>query len=148
MNHPACHLADAIVTATASIATIAPLLAATPNSELLLLLLPLLGSVLMSGAAIMLNPEPETRKIVIGRSIIALLFGVTAPQLLGMFFERFDPVQIKPAVLVLLGAAFAFVAYIVSRSFFSQAYSRAAALAKIAADEIERRAGISTDKKT
>jgi hypothetical protein len=144
MNHPVCQISDIIaVFVTVVTATAAPLvLAAAPNSELLLLLLPLLGSLLMTGSAILLNPEIETRKIVVGRSIIALLFGVAGPHIIAMFLKSFDPTAITPVILVLVGAMVAFASYILSRPFFDQAYSRAESIAKSTADEIERRAGI------
>lgn len=140
--NPVCHIPDILaVFATVITATVAPLIVADaePNSKLLLLLLPLLGSLIMTGAAILLNPEPETRRIVIGRSIIAVLFGVAAPQILAMFWGKFNPKVIEPVLLVIVGSIFAFVAYIGSRPFFNEAYKRSAMLARMAQDEAMRR---------
>jgi hypothetical protein len=108
---------------------------------MVLLLLPLIGSMFASGAAILLNPEPETRRIVIGRSIIALVIGIAGPQLLGMAWDKFDATTIKPVILLLIGFVFAAVAYILSRPFFAQAYARSSATAA----ELLRRANIPKD---
>lgn len=148
MNHPACHIADiAVVFFTVLSAAISPVvLAASPNSEVMLLLLPMLGALLASGAGILLNPQPETRRIVIGRSIIALVFGVAGPQIIGEFWPKFDAATIKPVFLLIGGFLVAGLAFLLSRPLFAQAYSRADAIAKIAADEVERRAGIDSSK--
>lgn len=148
MNHPVCHIADvAVVFFTVLASAISPvILAASPNSEVMLLLLPMLGALLASGAGILLNPQPETRRIVIGRSIIALVFGVAGPQIIGELWPRFDATTIKPVFLVIGGFLVAWLAYLLSRPLFAQAYSRADTIAKAAADAVERRAGIDSGK--
>jgi hypothetical protein len=148
MNHPACHLADvAVVFLTLISAAISPIIiAAAPNSEVMLLLLPMLGAMLASGAGLLLNPEPETRRIVIGRSIIALVFGVAGPQIIGELWPKFDATTIRPVFLVIGGFLTAGLAYLLSRPIFAQGYARAKAIAKIAADAVERRAGIDSGK--
>lgn len=148
MNHPFCHIGDVLaVFATVLGATIVPmLLGSALNSDLLLLLLPLLGSLLMTGAAILLNPEPETRRIVMGRSIIAVLFGVACPQVLAMAYPKFDPETVKPMILVIVGSLGALATYVLSRPFFAQAYRRSGILAKLAANELARRANLPTEK--
>lgn len=150
MTHPFCHIGDVIAVFTAVIgATIMPMLFGTAlNSDLILLLLPLLGSLLMTGAAILLNPEPETRRIVLGRSIIAVLFGIAGPQFLAMLWGKFNPETVKPIILVIVGAMFAFVTYILSRPFFNEAYRRSGVIAKLAADEMARRAKLPAGKTT
>lgn len=148
MNHPACHVADiSVVFFTVLSAAISPIIiAAAPNSEVMLLLLPLLGALLASGAGLLLNPEPETRRIVIGRMIIAVVFGVAGPQIIGEFWPKFDAATIKPVFLMIGGFLFAGLAYLLSRPIFAQGYARAKAIAKIAADAVERRAGIDSGK--
>jgi Na+/phosphate symporter len=119
------------------------LLANTPGAsvensiELQLLLLPLIGAVLSSGGLIMLNPTPETRRIVIGRSIFALLAGVMVPQILGMIYPPLASVAVKPAVLVLAGAVFATVAYVLSKPFTRELYARADRVAKAQVAKLE-----------
>ncbi len=148
MTAPFCNIGDVLAVLSAVIgATIAPMLfGASLNSDLLLLLLPLLGSLLMTGAAILLNPEPETRRIVMGRSIIAVLFGIAGPNFFAMIYNKFNPETVKPIILVIVGSMFAFATYILSRPFFNEAYRRSGVLAKLAADEMARRAKLPTEK--
>lgn len=144
MNCPLTHIETVLTVFATIIATaVAPLfLAASPNSDLLIFILPLLGALLMTGAAILLNPAPETRRIVIGRSIIAILFGVTTPQAIPLFYSKFDPLTTPPIILAFIGAISAFVPYMLSRPFFKQAYDKSAVVAKNLQDELVKRVSL------
>lgn len=144
MNCPTAHIETVLtVFATLIVTAMTPLVfAATPNSDLLIFILPLLGALLMAGAAILLNPAPETRRIVIGRSIIAILFGVTTPQAIPFFHSNFDPLKTPPIILAFIGAISAFVPYMLSRPFFNQAYAKSEAVAKNLQDELVKRVSL------
>lgn len=107
--------------------------------ELQLLLLPLIGSLCVSGGLIMLNPQPETRRIVIGRGIIALFCGVIGPQLVGLAHPSLAAVGVKPIAALASGGLIAGLAYVMSKPLFGQFYHRAESIAKREADRIEAR---------
>lgn len=71
--------------------------------ELQVLLLPMIGSMLMSVVFIMLNPTHETLRVTIGRSILAMFLGIVVPQVVGLFVPVLESLVSKPFVLVLLG---------------------------------------------
>jgi len=138
------HIHDSCIVTISTLATAAATLtlsaADSPTAqtaELQLFLLTFIGAVFTSGGLIMLNPEPETRRIVIGRSIFALFFGVLVPQIIGMFHPSLAALSIKPVVLVLMGGLCAALAYVLSRPFAAQAYGRAAVVAERELNRIE-----------
>ncbi|MES2571462.1 MAG: hypothetical protein V4710_15585 [Verrucomicrobiota bacterium] len=104
-----------------------------------LLLLPLIGAMFMSGGMILLNPSPETRRIVIGRCFVALFFGVFTPQILGMIHPALSEMSLKPVVLILLGGVISSVAYVLSKPFTRELYERAEGVAKRQADALEQK---------
>jgi hypothetical protein len=106
-------------------------------NELRLLLIPLIGSMLVSGGMIMLNPHPETRRIVIGRSIFALFAGVVAPQLLGFVHPAIQAVALRPIMMLVIGGASSGLAYAISRPFCSGLYARAERVTKNTQDALE-----------
>ena len=86
MHHQLHQVLDACVLGVTTLVTLATtvILNETPQDaaermEMQLLLLPFIGSLCVSGGLIMLNPNPETRKITLGRGILALFFGVLGP---------------------------------------------------------------------
>lgn len=140
------HVLDTIVIAgsafIASISTVLLADVATPASdaaEMRLLLLPLIGSLVVSGGVIMLNPNPETRRITIGRGIFALFFGVLMPQIIGEFHPALQTLALKPGVLVLSGGMIAGVAYVLSKPFTRGMYERADRVAKKELDRLEQK---------
>jgi len=144
MNQP-FHILDSVVLLASAVATAATTLvlqesapAAQQTAEVQLLLLPFLGAVILTGGIIMLNPQIETRKIVIGRCFIAGFFGVLMPQIMGMFHPALASQSLRPVVLVLAGGIFSVIAYVLSRPFTEQAYARATGVAGALADKIER----------
>lgn len=145
MQHHIPHAIDSIVIAGTAIATAAGSVilgqsaSSEQSAELQLLLLPLIGSMVVSGAFIMLNPQPETRRIVIGRAMIALFCGVLAPQILGLFHPSLATLSVKPVFLILSGGLTAGLAYVLSKPFTSQLYARADSIAKREAERLEKR---------
>lgn len=148
------HVLDACVVAVTTLVTAASTVmlkeaAGSPESiELQLLLLPFIGSLCVSGGMIMLNPQPETRRIVIGRSIIALFCGVIGPQLIGLIHPSLASVGIKPIAALGAGGLISGLSYVMSKPLFSQLYQRADAIAKREADRIERKLSPPLDEPT
>lgn len=143
-HRAAAHVLDAVVVGTVSVlAAATPLLAVTgdaqADNEMRLLLLPLIGAVLASGGLIMLNPNPETRRITIGRSIFGLLVGVISPQIIGMLHPALADLALRPMVLVAAGAVFAALAFVLSRPFTSEFYARAEGIARREAERLEEK---------
>lgn len=126
---------------SAMLATV-PAASEAQSIELQLLLLPLIGSLIISGGMIMLNPNPETRRVTIGRAVFALFFGVMVPQVIGLFHPGLHEVAVKPAVLVLAGGVISGLVYVLSKPFTRELYQRAEGHAKKAADALEERAGL------
>lgn len=145
--HHFSHVLDSVIVGStvlvSGISTV--LLAQTPVSaaqdlaELRLLLLPLIGSLVVSGGFIMLNPNPETRRITIGRGIFALFFGVLMPQIIGEFHPALQTLALKPVVLVLTGGMIAGVAYVLSKPFTRGMYERADRVTKKELDRLEQK---------
>lgn len=141
------HCVDVIIVGVSAAATAlssvvlaqAPADSTAQAIELQLLLLPLIGSLLVSGGMIMLNPNPETRRVTIGRGIFALFFGVLVPQVIGLFHPSLHEVAVKPAVLILAGGCISGLVYVVSKPFTRELYARAEKHAKRAADELEKK---------
>lgn len=140
------HCVDVIIVGVSTAATLlssvvlaeAPAGAAAQSIELQLLLLPLLGSLIVSGGMIMLNPSPETRRVTIGRGMFALFFGVLVPQVIGLFHPSLHEVAVKPAVLVLAGGCISGLVYVLSKPFTRELYARAERHAKHTVDAIEK----------
>lgn len=146
MPHRIAHTLDTLITfgsimltASAGVLLNDPEHSASNAVEVQLLLLPLIGSSFACGALILLNPAPETRRIVIGRAIAALLFGVTLPQVIGMLHPSLEHLSVKPVVLVLSGALFSSIAYVLSKSFTREMYARADGIAKREAERLEKK---------
>jgi Na+/phosphate symporter len=148
MNHPLGHVLDTAIVAVQSITVAAAaLLLNSPQPgdaevvantlELQFLLLPLIGSAFVSGGLIMLNPNPETRQVIIGRGIFALFFGVLIPQVLGLVVPSVKELSMKPAVLVLAGGVVAGFVFVVSKPFVVRLFEKSGGMAKRLADKVE-----------
>lgn len=112
--------------------------------EMHLFLLPLIGALIFSGGAIMLNPAPETRRIVMGRAAISLAMGATLPSILGLLHPAVEATLIHPSVLFLLGGLIGMLCYTISRPFFARLYDRSGALA----DHLEQHVEVTIDRFT
>lgn len=158
MPHRLYHVLDCVIMSIATIVTAAGsglMLAELPSpgsasaaasavataTDLKLLLLPLIGSLIASGGMIMLNPAPETRRIVIGRACFALIFGATGPQIVALFHPSIAGIIQVPAVPLLLGLIISVVIYAVSKPFAQKLYRRSDRMAEQQLNEIERRFG-------
>jgi hypothetical protein len=122
---------------TAATAIVAWLLSAAEingRTELSLLLVPLLGSLIASGGMLMLSPQPETRKIVIGRAMFALLFGSATPQLIAMTHPAMYGLTNHPVLLLIGGALASMVFYAISKPFTAGLYARSKKIADSALD--------------
>jgi Na+/phosphate symporter len=141
------HILDTTVIAVVSISAAASTLilgtadTAQQIAELKLLLLPFLGALVMSGGIILLNPQIETRRIVIGRSIVALFCGSLAPQLIAIIHPNLVNISIKPVAQIAIGGLIAVIAYIMSKPFTNQLYSHADGIAKDQADKLQKKLG-------
>lgn len=141
------HVLDTVILAvtTASTALGGLLLASTTSGdmqhdlELQLFVLPLIGSLIVSGGLIMLNPTPETRRIVIGRGIIALFGGILAPQLLAMMHPSLAAIAVKPVLLCSVGGLASALAFVLSKPFVAQLYKRSEGIAEREAQKLEER---------
>ena len=103
--------------------------------ELRLLLIPLIGALIASGGFIMLNPNPETRRIVIGRAMFAVFSGVAAPQVLSAVHPSLAALSSKPMPLLMAGGIIAGITYVLSKPFATGFYNRSE---RIAARELDR----------
>lgn len=106
--------------------------------ELRLLLLPLIGSLIMSGGMIMLNPSPETRQVTIGRAIIALFLGASMPQVLALVHPRLAGMVDHPVLLLVSGGMISSLIFILSRPFVQGFYRRSKRIAEQRLDQLER----------
>lgn len=141
--NPICHFTDSfVVLAAMAISATAPVLAVTQNTELTLLMVPLVGAVLMSGVAILQATAIEAKRVIIGRSIFAVVIGVASPQVLALMTDKFNPATVHPIVLLLIGGMPALFVYFVSRSLVRQIEARSDALARMAMDAAGRKIGI------
>ena len=140
------HALDSLVVAITSITVAASsvILTEAPQStverlDLMVLLLPLIGAMIVSGGLIMLNPQTETRKITIGRAIFSLLGGSLAPSLVAMFMPSLAAYNVKPVFLLAVGALISGIFFILIRSVTEQAFGRAQRVAKELVDRAEAR---------
>lgn len=106
-------------------------LEATNNevSELRLLVLPLIGSVILSFAMILLNPKTEVRRIVVGRSMFALFFGASLPSVIGLFHPSLRDVLVHPTLLLLSGGSISGLVYVLSWPVVKKFYARSDTMA-------------------
>lgn len=108
-------------------------------AEMRLLLLPFIGASILSLAAIMFSPDPETRKVTIGRSLVALFIGTLAPQLIAAIHPSIANLSVKPVFLLMTGGCIAFITYILSKPFAQQFYERSERIARREAAKLEGR---------
>lgn len=145
MPHRLYHVLESVLGLVALLATTASseLMISEASSgdvdELRLLLLPLIGSLIMSGGMIMLNPSPETRQVTIGRAIIALFLGASMPQVLALVHPRLAGMVDHPVLLLVSGGMISSLIFILSRPFVQGFYRRSQRIAEQRLDELERR---------
>lgn len=130
---------------TAVIATIPTVNTQDWQQQLLVLLLSFIGSLVTFCGAVMLNPQQEHRKIVIGRAAFALFFGAVAPSIAMEITPNLLPegwmwmmkVLSHPASVLAAGGIVAMAVYVISRPFCFRLYDRADAMAAAQVKRIE-----------
>jgi hypothetical protein len=118
----------------------------------ILLLLPLIGAILVTGGAIMLNPTLETRKITMGRAFFGFLVGVPGPWALTSMVNYWGMVEMEkflklPPILILTGSAICLGAFILSHPFCRRFYERSDEIARHKVTQLERLSGMQPRKK-
>ncbi len=146
MPHRLHYVVELIATLMSGAATIIArlLLAETPGSiqaagDLNWFLMPLLGGILATGAAFMLNPEVEIRKIVAGRSIWGVVTSVCVPQAILLIKPGLAVAAVHPGLLTLAGFLIATVAYIISKPLVIGGYRRSGGVSDRVLDQVERK---------
>lgn len=136
-----------IMSVVATVTAFNALLLSVPPAdaaELQTLVMPLMGALFPTAAMIMLNPKPETRKIVIGRAGFALFFASVFP---GLFIQICTMLNMfmgwvtlftHPVVLWGSGGGLSVVLYALSRPFCEGLYKRSEAISNMALDAAER----------
>ena len=115
--------------------------AKTPDKmdDLLLLLLPLIGALIVSGGVITLNPKEENRKKIMGRCSIAVFFAVVGPSSIALLHPALAIITNFPALLLMAGGLIFMLIYILSKPIIERFYSRSDGIAEKAVDEVEQR---------
>lgn len=103
------------------------------------LLLPLIGSLLASVAAFLLNPYPEARKVVFGRSIVGIFAGVTVPTLISMFHPALANLASHPVLKLASGFGCCLLVYILARPFVTSFYKRSGAIGDELAEGVSKK---------
>lgn len=135
--------------ASTALSAVLGVVAPEQSQQVLQIVLPMLGAIFPTTAAMFLNPEKETRSIVIGRSFIAFSVAAVLPSILIAIMPeswgQWRVVGNLPAVLVGSGVVIAPVTYIMSKPLFRKLYERADANAEQALRHVERKIGIEND---
>lgn len=122
-------------------ATSALLLAQTPNEQayaLQWLLLPLVGALCSSVCAMLLNPQPETRKTVLARCIFGVVMGTAVPKLASMIHPMLKEWTLDPAFMFLAGFFICLVAYALARPLVEKLFARSSDFADHTLDALEK----------
>lgn len=138
-THAIEHNVVGVATLITSVATLA-LADLAPwgfDDELKLTLIPFIGSMIVVLAAFYLNPEIETRRIVCGRSLIALFVGSIGPQGIAIIFSTTATFIAHPIISLGFGGACGALAYILSRPLFAGMYKRSRETANKILDKAE-----------
>lgn len=104
-------------------------------------LLPLLGSMVASCGAILLNPRPEDKRIVVGRSIFAMAIGTAVPKVASLIISKdtwpwLAGIYVDPFVIFMAGFIIAVCSYVLSRPFVEKFYNRSDSYADDLHDDI------------
>jgi len=92
-------------------------------------LLPLLGALAASVAAIFLNPAPEARKTVLARSICGVVVGTAVPKVVSLIHPAIRELALDPAMAFLAGFGFGVLGYVLSKPFMVRLYERSGDIA-------------------
>lgn len=136
------HTFEGLILAVSAIATSAATMmvseraSAEQAAELQLFLLPLIGAMVMTAGAWLLNPQEEARRQTLGRCVVALFTGTMGPQAVVLFRPSLADLAVKPVFLFLVGGLLSMLAYVLAKPFFAQLYQRADKVAEKGADRI------------
>lgn len=97
-------------------------------------LLPLIGGLLASGGAFLLNSEPERRKVVAGRAIFGCVASVAVPKLLSKVHPTVETMTVDPILVLFFGFVCGILGYVFSRAAVSRLFERAP---KIAEEQVD-----------
>jgi hypothetical protein len=131
-----------IMTVLASTVTASPAVLDNPTSDTYLFIFTLLGALMMSGGVILLNPELETRREIVGRAIIALMCGIALPQIYAMWHDGLDLRKVKPVVLAFAGGVCTAIPYVLAKPVVRWLFSRAKLFAEQKGDATLRKFGV------
>lgn len=151
MTERVFHVCDTLATGLITgVTTMASVLLASvrpydSGDVLWLTLLPAIGAAFTFSGAVLLNPRPETRNIVIGRAFFGAFVGITMPGLSVEIVPNVIPESwgwiVKllqfPLALIGMGGVAALAGYVLSRPFCARLYERSDAIAAAQVKKIE-----------
>lgn len=143
MNHIATEVAVVVCTATAA-ATGA---ITTDDIDVKMLMIPFIGSLLVSAAGFLLNPKAEDPRVVFGRALIALFVGVVCTQAAAAIWPSIEALLAKPLALMAFGGVASGVGYVISRPLFEYFYKQAPALSEKIGSAAIKKAGLDSENK-
>lgn len=103
------------------------------------LLLPLLGALLSSVCAMLLNPHPEARKVVLGRCILGVMIGTALPKVATLLHPAIREWSLDPAFACLAGFSVCLIAYVCARPFVEKLFARSGSFVDKGLDAAEDR---------
>lgn len=118
---------------------------ASPDPAYQWAIMPLVGAMLAAAAACLLNKRMESRKIIFGRVIFALMFGLGVPRVAGKLHPWVENISLDPYILAGFAFTSGMVGFIISVSLVERMYKVAPSVAddivQEGADRIKRRLG-------
>lgn len=115
-------------------------------TELRILMVPLVSSLIATGGLYLFNIGREPRNVIMGRAVFALLFGSSFIPMLAIVFPAWEPILRRAIILLPGGATMSMVFFFLSYPFSRALNNRSRGLADNLLDEAERRTGISSRK--
>lgn len=109
------------------------------GEELQNLLVPLVGAMISSGGMVLLYPEREARKVIIGISAFSLFFGCALPQVIPLVFEGTSKFFEHPVIQLLAGAIAALLVFVLIKPIVLNLVRRSNRLANSLLDAAENR---------
>jgi hypothetical protein len=144
MNQPQCFINELVAGSIIALQTIVSyaLLSLVPPDRYALMewtLLTFLGASGASAACFCLNTRIELRKIIIGRCIFALIFGVVLTRVAYMVHPIVEGLLDDPLILIGSGALFGFFGWHLSKALFQRAQEREEHFARMIVQSAENR---------
>lgn len=116
------------------------LLATAPTEEqyaLQWLLLPMLGSLLASVCAMLLNPRAEVRKHVLARGIFGVVMGTACPKIVSMVHPALANIFGDPAFKCIFGFFVCLFFYVVAKPVVEKLYGRSDSMSEDLLNTVE-----------